>query len=79
MPPKAKLPTPIVTTLQTLSERVLRAWIGHVDREILDWYFHLADEQSQAAMRRLSRSARCHRNDSPADGQSAQSQHSTQE
>jgi site-specific recombinase XerD len=23
-----------------VSERVLRRWIGHVDREILDWYFH---------------------------------------
>jgi len=39
------------------SERVLRKWIGHVDREILDWYFHLADAQSQEAMRQLSDAA----------------------
>ena len=31
--------------------------IGHVDREILDWYFHLADAESQEAMRRLSQAA----------------------
>lgn len=41
-----------------IPERVLRQWIGHVDREILDWYFHLADQQSQEAMRRLSDAAR---------------------
>lgn len=35
-------------------ERVLRKWIGHVDREILDWYFHLADAESHQAMQRLS-------------------------
>jgi len=37
-----------------VSERVLRTWIGHVSRETLDWYFHLADAQSHAAMQRLS-------------------------
>ena len=42
--------------IQGISERVLRTWIGHVDRNILDWYFHLADQQSRDAMRMLSRS-----------------------
>jgi hypothetical protein len=37
---------------------VLRKWIGHVDPQILDWYFHLADVQSQGAMKRLSEAAR---------------------
>lgn len=40
-----------------ISEQVLRRWIGHVDRDVLDWYFHLADSASQAAMDRLSRAA----------------------
>ena len=40
------------------SRRVLRKWIGHVDREMLDWYFHLADSQSQEAMKRLSEPAK---------------------
>ena len=65
--------------IQGVSERVLRTWIGHVDREILDWYFHLADEQSQAAMRRLSQSTNGKKHDSPTDGESAQSQHNHQE
>jgi integrase len=43
--------------LQGVPERVLRKWIGHVDREILDWYFHLADPQSREAMQRLSQAA----------------------
>jgi site-specific recombinase XerD len=47
-----------------VSERVLRTWIGHVDREILDWYFHLADAHSQEAMRKLSEAARRHRKQS---------------
>lgn len=64
---------------QGVSERVLRAWVGHVDREILDWYFHLADEQSQAAMQRLSRSAASLHAASETDVNSAQFQHSSEE
>ena len=40
------------------SERVLRKWVGHVDRAILDWYFHLADRDSLAAMQRLSQATK---------------------
>ena len=40
--------------LRGVPKRVLRKWIGHVDRQILDWYFHLADAQSHEAMKRLS-------------------------
>ncbi len=62
-----------------IPERVLRQWIGHVDREILDWYFHLADSQSHAAMKRLSeaaeRSKPSSEADSEKDSKSAQSQH----
>jgi integrase/recombinase XerD len=58
-------------------ERVLRKWIGHVDREILDWYFHLADPQSQEAMKRLSDASKQKSTDSEreTDSNSAQSQH----
>jgi len=65
--------------IRGVSERVLRTWIGHVDREILDWYFHLADEQSQAAMRRLSGSANGQKKDLPTEGKSAQFQHTHKE
>lgn len=44
--------------VEGVPERVLRKWIGHVDREILDWYFHLADATSQEAMKRLSDAAK---------------------
>lgn len=40
--------------LHNVPERVLRRWVGHVDRQILDWYFHLADAQSHEEMQRLS-------------------------
>lgn len=40
--------------IRGVPERVLRKWVGHVDREILDWYFHLADDESQEAMERLN-------------------------
>jgi len=58
-------------------ERVLRKWIGHVDREILDWYFHLADRESQEAMRRLSDAAekKSPESEQERDSKSAQSQH----
>lgn len=59
-----------------VSERVLRRWIGHVDREILDWYFHLADPQSQEAMRRLSEAADRKKTSAKPDSSSAQFQHS---
>jgi integrase len=58
-----------------VSERVLRKWIGHVDRQILDWYFHLADDQSQAAMKRLSEAAERNGSPSEEDSKLAQSQH----
>ena len=61
-----------------VSERVLRKWIGHVDREILDWYFHLADSQSQEAMKRLSDAANKNKSSKEApgtDSNPAQSQH----
>lgn len=58
-----------------VSERVLRAWVGHVDREVLDWYFHLADDQSVAAMRRLTEAA--HRTQADATDASAQNQHNS--
>jgi integrase len=58
-----------------VSERVLRTWIGHVDREVLDWYFHLADPQSQAAMKRLSDAAKRSQQNGSTDSSSAQSQH----
>ena len=59
-------------------ERVLFKWIRHVDREILDWYFHLVDPQSQEAMKRLT-DAGARENKSKSeeetDSKSAQSQH----
>jgi len=63
-----------------ISERVLRKWIGHVDRQILDWYFHLADAQSQEAMRRLSEAAERNKpskSEQKEDSTSAQSQHTS--
>jgi integrase len=39
-------------------ERVLREWIGHVDPQILAWYYKLSDPESQAAMQRLSAARR---------------------
>jgi len=40
-----------------LSMRRLGQRIGHVDREIPGWYFHLADQHSQEEMRRLPEAA----------------------
>ena len=59
-------------------ERVLRKWIGHVDREVLDWYYHLADQESQAAMKRLSDAAKQNQQSEGKDSSSAQSQHKPQ-
>jgi integrase len=58
-----------------VAERVLRKWIGHVDREVLDWYYHLADPESQAAMKRLSDAAKRGQQNGSTDSSSAQSQH----
>jgi len=62
-----------------VSERVLRQWIGHVDREVLDWYFHLADTQSQAAMQRLAEVAATNQRTIETDSPSAQFQHTSSE
>ena len=35
-------------------EAVVRDWVGHVDADILKLYTHIADQDSQAAMRRLA-------------------------
>lgn len=53
----------------------VRKWIGHVDREVLDWYYHLADPESQAAMKRLSDAAKRNQDGEIKDSSSAQSQH----
>jgi integrase len=58
-----------------ISERVLRKWIGHVDQQILDWYFHLADPDSQAAMDRLSLATERVKAEQITASISAQSQH----
>lgn len=57
------------------SERVLRRWIGHVDPHILEWYFHLADQQSIDAMDCLMQSETGSSADAENDSKSAQSQH----
>lgn len=36
-----------------IPEAVVRSWVGHVDRDVLKLYTHIADADSQAAMRRL--------------------------
>jgi integrase len=35
-------------------EAVVRSWVGHVDRDILKLYTHIADADSQSAMKRLA-------------------------
>ena len=35
-------------------ESVVRDWVGHVDRDVLRLYTHIASATSQAAMRGLS-------------------------
>src|SRR5207245_1975003 len=37
-----------------IPEAVVREWVGHVDRDILRLYTHIASATSQAAMRRLT-------------------------
>jgi integrase len=37
-----------------IPEAVVRAWVGHVDADVMRLYTHIADADSQAAMRRLN-------------------------
>jgi site-specific recombinase XerD len=37
-----------------IAEAVVRAWVGHVDADVIRLYTHIADADSQAAMRRLN-------------------------
>ena len=37
-----------------IAEAIVRHWVGHVDREVMKLYTHIADEASQAAMQRLA-------------------------
>ena len=56
---------------------MLRKWIGHVDQQVLDWYFHLADPDSQAAMERLSRATERVQAEQVQVSTSAHSQHTS--
>ncbi|MEX0702933.1 MAG: site-specific integrase [Planctomycetales bacterium] len=40
--------------LAGIPEAVVREWVGHVDRDILKLYTHVANRDSQSAMRRLA-------------------------
>jgi len=40
--------------IQGIPEAIVRQWVGHVDRDVMRLYTHIADEASQAAMQRLS-------------------------
>jgi integrase len=40
---------------QGIPEAIVRQWVGHVDRDIIRQYTHIADRASQAAMQRLAR------------------------
>src|SRR5205823_8484629 len=37
-----------------IPEAIVREWVGHVDRDIMRLYTHIASESSQAAMRRFA-------------------------
>jgi integrase len=39
-----------------IPEAIVRGWVGHVDREVLQLYTHIADADSQHAMQRLAES-----------------------
>ena len=60
-------------------ERLLRQWIRHADREILDWYYHLADRESKEAMQRLSKASKPSQPTDDSDLNSAQNQHNPEE
>jgi integrase len=40
-----------------IPEAVVRVWVGHVDADVIRLYTHIADADSQAAIRRLNRMA----------------------
>ncbi|MDG3005831.1 tyrosine-type recombinase/integrase [Paludisphaera mucosa] len=41
-----------------IAESVVREWVGHVDRDVMKLYTHIASATSQEAMRKLSQSGR---------------------
>jgi len=43
--------------LQGVPQAVVQRWVGHVDRETLEGYTRIADQDSQAAMQRLANSS----------------------
>lgn len=69
-------------------EAVVRSWVGHVDRDVLKLYTHIADAESQSAMQRLTgrqdvsgnSKDKEHTDDQvKTDWESAQSQHTSPE
>jgi site-specific recombinase XerD len=40
--------------IQGIPEAIVRQWVGHVDRDVMKLYTHIADAASQAAMQRLA-------------------------
>ena len=66
-------------------EAMVRQWVGHVDRDIIKLYTHIADSSSQEAMARLGNAARAPETAPPTDRHScqdvelAQIQHSREE
>jgi integrase len=46
---------------------VVEKWVGHVDREIMDHYTHIADQHSQSAMRQVLPGTAPHRGGDGAD------------
>ena len=66
-----------------IPEAIVRQWVGHVDREIIKRYTHIADTASQAAMQRLASGETLKlqtsngevKNENATDGDSAQNQH----
>jgi integrase len=39
-----------------IEQATIRAWVGHIDRETLEYYMHIASRDSQSAMQRLEAS-----------------------
>ena len=68
-------------------EAVVRAWVGHVDRDIMKLYTHIAAADSQSAMQRLaeaqnplnSKEQEQHNVPKKKETKSAHSQHKTSE
>jgi len=44
-----------------IAEATIRAWVGHIDRQTLEHYLHVASRDSHAAMERLEASLQVHR------------------